>query len=404
MSASVLYHMQGVRGHRYCREKMVAGGMEIYVDVPDEKLRCPECGSQIVWRKGHKTRKFRAVPIGRKATTIVMEVPRVYCHDCQVTKQIELRFAKPHKRYTRFFERHVLDLLGGMTCLDVALHLGISWDTIKSIEKERLKQKYSKIPLKEVKQIAIDEIAVRKGHKYITLVLDLDSGRVIFIGNGKSEESLAPFWQKLKRSRAKIQAVASDMSKAYIAAVRHNLPDAIHVFDRFHIMKYFNDQLSKLRRRLYREATDDDARASLKGSRWILLKREENLDLTKDEPKRLKKTLDLNADLYTAYLLKEDLHELWEADDEDEAFRYLASWIAMAEHSQIPEMQAFANTLRNHHDKILNYHVCPITTGPLEGTNNKIKTMKRQSYGFRDDEYFMLKIFAIHEARYALVG
>lgn len=270
--------------------------------------------------------------------------------------------------------------------------------------KERLKKKYSKIPLKEVKHIAIDEIAVQKGHKYLTLVLDLDSGHVIFIGRGKDEKALAPFWRKLKRSRAKIQAVASDMSKAYIAAVRHNLPDAIHVFDRFHIMKYFNDQLSKLRRRLYREATDDDARASLKGSRWILLKREENLDLSKHEHERLEKALNLNADLYTAYLLKEDLCELWEADDEDEAFRSLASWIAIAEHSQIPEMQAFANTLRNHHDKILNYHVCPITTGPLEGTNNKIKTMKRQSYGFRDDEYFMLKIFAIHEARYALVG
>lgn len=195
------------------------------------------------------------------------------------------------------------------------------------------------------------------------------------------------------------------MSKAYIAAVRHNLPDAIHVFDRFHIMKYFNDQLSKLRRRLYREAKgDDETRASLKGSRWILLKREENLDLTKGEHKRLEKALKLNADLYAAYLLKEDLHELWEADDEEEAMRCLASWIATAEHSQIPEMQAFSNTLRNHHDKILNYHACPITTGPLEGTNNKIKTMKRQSYGFRDDEYFNLKIFAIHEARYALVG
>jgi transposase len=397
--------MLGVRGYKYCRQKMVAGGVEIYVEVPDEKLQCPECRSQIVWRKGHKERRFRSVPIGRKTTTIVAEVPRVYCHDCQAIKQIKLRFAKPHKRYTRFFERHVLDLLGGMTCLDVALHLGVSWKTVKSIEKTRLKQKYGKIPLKEVKHIAIDEIAVAKGHKYMTLVLDLDSGRVIFIGKGKDEKALAPFWKKLKRSRAKIQAVASDMSKAYIAAVRNNLPDAVHVFDRFHIMKYFNDQLSKLRRRLYREAKgDDEAQSALKGSRWVLLKREENLDANKNEPERLEKALNLNADLYSAYLLKEDLYELWEADDENEAFRCLASWIAMAEHSQIPEMQAFANTLRNHHDKILNYHACPITTGPLEGTNNKIKTMKRQAYGFRDDEYFMLKIFALHETRYALVG
>ena len=111
-------------------------------------------------------------------------------------------------------------------------------------------------------------------------------------------------------------------------------------------MKYFNDQLSKLRRRLYREAKGDkETQAALKGSRWILLKREENLDASKNEPERLEKALNLNADLYTAYLLKEDLSELWEAEDEDEAFKCLASWIAMAEHSQIPELQAFCEYL-----------------------------------------------------------
>ena len=158
-----------------------------------------------------------------------------------------------------------------------------------------------------------------------------------------------------------------------------------------------------MRRWLYREANGDkETLAALKGSRWFLLKREEHLDANEHE--RLEKALSVNADLYTAYLLKEDLSELWDADVEDEVLRRLASWIAVAEHSQIPEMQAFADTLRNHHDKILNYHACPITTGPLEGTNNKIKTMKRQAYGFRDDEYFMLKIFALHETRYALVG
>ena len=112
----------------------------------------------------------------------------------------------------------------------------------------------------------------------------------------------------------------------------------------------------------------------------------------------------LSADLAVAHALKEQLVELWESDDQDEAMQVLADWIADAEWSHIPEMQAFARTLRNHWEKILNYHCCEITSGPLEGLNNKIKTLKRQSYGFRDKEYFKLKILALHRTRYALLG
>ena len=135
-----------------------------------------------------------------------------------------------------------------------------------------------------------------------------------------------------------------------------------------------------------------------------MLKRPENLNEEKEEPKKLQIALDLHADLAVAYALKEQLVELWDADDEKEAMQLLADWVADAEWSQIPEMKAFANTLRNHWEKILNYHWCEITSGPLEGLNNKIKTLKRQSYGFRDQQYFKLKILAIHRSRYALLG
>jgi transposase len=164
-------------------------------------------------------------------------VPRVFCHDCQTTRQIKIHFAEEHKRYTRFFERHVLDLLLSTTCQDVAEHLGLSWDTVRDIEKRRLTRDFAKPPLKNVTHIAMEEIAVRKGHKYLTIVMDLQSGRVIFVGDGKGAEALIPFWKRLKRSRASIVAVCSDMSPASIAAIRNHLPDAIHVFDRFHVMK-----------------------------------------------------------------------------------------------------------------------------------------------------------------------
>ena len=400
MSATVLYHMHGIRGYTYLRQKIVSNGVEFYIAVPSDKLVCPSCHSTNVWQKGTKERRFRSLPVGRKTTTIVLEVPRVYCHDCQKIRQVTIHFAEEHKRYTRFFERYVLDLLLSMTCQDVAEHLGLSWDTVRDIEKRRLLRDFSKPPLKGVTHIAIDEIAVRKGHKYLTIVMDLHSGRVIFVGDGKGADALIPFWKRLKRSRANIVAVCTDMSSAYTSAIRTHLPEAIHVFDRFHVIKLFNEKLTDLRRRLYGETKDKDAKEALKGIRFVLLKRE----VSETESEKLEKALSLHADLAVAHALKEQLAELWEQDDEMSAFWCLADWISVAEWSEIPEMTAFAKTLRNYWQEVLNFYGAAITSGPLEGLNNKIKTLKRQSYGFRDQEYFKLKILAIHRTRYALLG
>jgi transposase len=392
--------MHGIRGYTFVRQQIVSGGVEFYISLADAKLSCPCCHSTNVWKKGDKERRFRSLPFGRKTVTIVLEVPRVYCHDCGVTRQIHITFAKEHKRYTRFFERYVLDLLQSMTVQDVARHLGLSWNTVRDIEKEALQRDFAKPSLKDVTHIAIDEIAIGKGHKYLTIVMDLHSGRVIFVGDGKGADALIPFWKRLKKSRTKIVAVCSDMSTAYISAIRAHLPDAIHVFDRFHIVKLFNEKMTALRRRLYGEAKDKTEKDALKGIRFDLLKREPDEKATE----RLENALALHADLAVAYTLKEQMYELWEQDDEEDAFKFLCEWIEDAQWSQIPEMIAFAKILRKYNREILNYYDVEITSGPLEGLNNKIKTMKRQAYGFRDKEYCKLKILAIHKARYALLG
>jgi len=342
--------------------------------------------------------------MGNKHVTIVLDVPRVECRDCEMVRQVDIGFARPLRRHIRAFERYVVDLLESMTCEDVAHHLGVSWGLIRDIEKEHLTRRYAKPRLKDVQCIAIDEIAVRKGQKYMTVVLDLDSGRVIFVGDGRGGEALSPFWKRLRRSGAQIRAVATDMSPAYIAAVQQMLPDAIFVFDRFHVIKLFNDKLTALRRRLHRQLKDSNERDSLKGIRWLLLKRSEHLDPDKSEPERLAQALELNSDLAAAYFLKEELSEIWEQDDYDSAEGMLLDWIQYAESLQIRELSDFAKTLRRHAIGILAYYDAAITTGPLEGLNNKIKTMKRQAYGFRDMKYFKLKILAIHRTRYALVG
>ena len=210
--------------------------------------------------------------------------------------------------------------------------------------------------------------------------------------------------RRLRRARAKIQAVATDMSKAYIRAIRDNLPSVVHVFDHFHVIKLFNDKLSALRRTLYHELSSDRHRRILKGTRWLLLKNPENLNEEKNEQARLEAALAINRPLAIAYYLKEDLRQIWQQRDKSTARLVLQDWIARAIASEIPMLQQFAATLHEHRRGILAYYDYPISTGPLEGTNTKIQAMKRQAYGFRDHDFFKLKILAIHQAKYALVG
>jgi transposase len=336
--------------------------------------------------------------------TLVLPIPRVECHDCGVVRQVAVSFAEPRLRYTKSLARYALELSRLMTIKDVAEHLGISWDVIKDIQKQDLGRRFGKPKLKHVRQIAIDEISVGKGHRYLTVVLDLESGAVVHVGQGKGGDALTAFWKRLRSSGAKVQAVATDMSPAFIEAVTTHLPRAALVFDRFHVMKLYHDKLSDLRRELHREATDLLHKDVLKGTRWLLLKRPENLDPTRHEPARLEEALRLNRPLALAYYLKEDLAEVWEQEDGEAARTFLLDWIHQAEASGIRMLKTFAKTLRAHAWGILAYYDHPISTGPLEGTNNKIKTMKRQAYGFRDQEFLRLKIYAIHQTKYALVG
>jgi transposase len=290
-----------------------------------------------------------------------------------------------------------------MTIKAVAQHLQISWDTVKEIQKRHLERHYANPQLKHLKEIAIDEICVGK-KRFLTTVLDLRTGAVVFVGKGRGGDALEPFWLRLKSSRAKVKAVAIDMSNAYTAAVRDNLPDAVLVYDHFHIIKLYNDKLTALRRELYREAVEGLDKDVLKGIRWLLLKNPENLDPKKGERERLDEALELNESLFIAYYMKDQLRLLWSQSDKRTARKFLNGWIQLANYTGIRILMSFAKTLAGHREGILAWYDYPISTGPLEGTNNKIKTMQRQAYGFRDREFFVLKIMAIHEANYELVG
>jgi transposase len=404
MSSQLLYQVFRVQGYRLTKLETDEHRVFLQVEPQPHRVCCSACRSRNVIRRGETVRVFRNLPVGSDLSFVIATLPRVECRDCGLVRQIDSGLAEPKRTYTHAFERYVLELSRYMTIQDVVFHLGVSWDIVKDIQKRNLRKRYAKPKLKKVRLIAIDEICIGRGHRYLTLVLDLQSGAILFVGEGKKAESLRPFWRRLRAARAKVQAVAMDMSPAFLSAVEHNLPQATVVFDRFHVVKLMNEKLTQLRRELHREAVDKLHKDVLKGTRWLLLKTPENLDPTKGEPKRLREALRLNESLATAYYLKEDLRQFWEQPNKRIARLKLLDWYHQAMASGVRVLMEFARLLLARQAGLLAWYDYPISTGPLEGTNNKIRTMQRQHYGLRDKEFFTLKLYQLHEAKYALVG
>ena len=235
----------------------------------------------------------------------------------------------------------------------------------------------------------------------MTVVIDLEGGQILWVAKGRGSDAVRKFFRKLRLARARVEAVACDMSAAYWSAVLKYLPGVDVVFDHFHIIKLANEKIDELRRALQREAGILERRF-IKGTRYLLLMGEENLP----EQKRaaLDQALRFNEPLSVAYYLKEELRWLWSQPTHAQMRKYLDAWCAQALESGIAQMISLAKTLRGHATGILNYFKHGISTGKLEGINNKIKTLKRKAYGYRDETFFILKLYSLHESKFTLTG
>lgn len=329
-----------------------------------------------------------------------MKVQRYKCksEECDYDQQENIPFATGSRSYTHRFAKYVVDLLRGMTLQDVANHLNVSWDTVKEIHSIYLQRHYCPPSLKGVKNIGIDEFAVKKGHIYKTIVVDLDTGRILYVGDGKGVDALDKFWKRVRRHNVKIEHIATDLSAAFIASVFENCPDAVHVFDHFHVVKLMNEHLDDIRRKVYAMEKDVNKRKVLKGTRYLLLGNGEDI-FDKQHKTRLDNALAMNEPLSKAYYLKEQLREIWSQVNKEEAEAALDDWVRQARESQIVQLAKMAATLLAHRRGILAWYDCHISTGKVEGINNKIKVMKRNAYGFRDDRYFTLRLYALHDCR-----
>ncbi len=405
MSAEALYEAMGIEGYEVEGAWDDDGTLRVQVVVPREALSCRQCGCQKVHIDQRARQEWKSAPWGVMPVVITMDSPKVKCLRCQAKTWHQPTFASGQRRVTKTFDAAMETWLSKLTIQDAAEMFGVAWHTVSEVNLARLK-KLPRPNLSQVKRLSIDENYLGKVHGFITVVMDLDTKAIVSIVKGRGKQALREFFARLAEALAQIVAVATDMSGGYVAAVEEFLPKAALVFDRFHVVKLMNEKLSDLRREMYNELTDKQHRKMLKGTRYLLMMNPENLKQNEkvDERAQLHDALKLNESLSIAYYLKEDLRQFWNQKSKPAAEKYLEAWCRRADASGIRQMQVMAKTLRSHRRGLLNWYDHPISTGPLEGINNKIGALQRRAYGYRNYEHLKERLLTLHHTKYTLQG
>ncbi|TVP02210.1 ISL3 family transposase [Shewanella algae] len=320
-----------------------------------------------------------------------LPVRRILCPDCGIVRE-HISWLKPYARQTTLLIEHVEALLKLLPIKHISQLLGLHWHTIKTIDKRRLAREVTEPDWSRVKRLVMDEFALFKGHRYATVVADADTHQVLWIGEGRSREAIRPFFVKLGQYCQQIEAVAMDMNTAFDLEVQKHCPQAKVVYDLFHVVaKYGREVIDRVRVDQANQLKHDKpARKRVKRGRWVLLKNRDNL--TDKQAGYLNELLESNKSLMTVYLLREQLKEMWYCTDEAEATAQWNLWWQQVRESGIRPLLQFGQRLKNYLHGIVASAVHPLHTCRLEGMNNKIKLLKRMGYGYRDTEYFFLKV------------
>jgi transposase len=299
-------------------------------------------------------------------------------------------FLDKYSLYTKRFEDYIALLCEKMTLKDVSRLCRIDWKTAKNIDKKYLAEQIVPISGLNPIRIAVDEIAYEKGHHYITVVRDIDLNRVIWVGLERKKETMDKFFAELGKEKSiRIKIAVMDMWDPYIASVKENCPDAEIIFDKFHVSKKVNEALDSIRKAEFRKA-DKEERKGMKKKRFLILSRQERLE--PEQKETVEDLKEVNAQLYEAYLLKEQVLDIFDEKNWHGAAIRLGKWIANVERLGIEPYIKVIKTIRNYWYGIVNYFKYRLTNAGSEGFNNKINVIKRRAYGFRDTGYFMLKI------------
>ncbi len=402
MSMESITEVLAIQG--FFAERMKAGDeqIDIWLERDWPEFQCARCGQvHMVAHDRHEV-TVQDLPMTGRPVYLHFMKARVRC--CAPQPEVErLTWVEKHGYQTVRLKWSIYEECKDSPVKAVATRHHLSWDTVKSIDKELIEHRLAKRNLKGLKQLGIDEVAMAKRHRYLTVVTDLQARKVVWVGEGRKSRNLARFFKALpETTRRRIEVVAIDMWKAYRKSVEKWLPNAEVVFDKFHVVAHLNKTLDDVRKNEARRLDKDDGKI-LKRKRWVLLKGAENL--SPEQQGTLKDLMDANENLQKAYLLKEEFRDFYRTDFKwhwrrglfkkiaEMARNALQGWVKRAKESLLAPFVKFCRMVERHEEGILRYFVKRVTSGLSEGMNNKIKVVKRRAYGYRDPGYFILKIY-----------
>jgi len=393
--------------------------LEFHSCLTSKDVCCPCCSKRVI---GHGIRKVRLTDIPFEPgipTVYEVFLHRYLCKSCGKIFTEQNPFKAPGFFLTKRCVQWIFELLKyKFPTSAIASFLGLEWNTVRKLEKMKidyiLEQRDEETRCSDYRPqfLAIDEFAIRKGHRYATCVMDLVRGDILWVGKGRAIKDFSKFFEKFGDSDllSQVKAVAMDMNASYNRLVQKHLPNAAIVYDRYHVQAQFGrDVLGQVRldeARRHKENAKIQAGCTetskeelqvekqryrqVKKARWILLQNEKSLSAEKE--KSLHEILETHADLAVCYAMKEELVSLFEIRDETLARERWTKWFDAAIGSSIPALAKFGRQKRKRIEGLIAHAKHPINTGKLEGFNNKIKVAKRNAFGFRNLNFFFAYI------------
>jgi transposase len=390
---TILNRVHRQRGFVYGEPCFCNEGRKAHLDVDvrphgRSRARCSGCGNKRVGYDTLAPRRFEFVPLWGIAVFLVYAMRRVDCPQCGIVVEM-VPWADGKTRITHAYAWFLAGWAKRLSWQEVAVAFETSWNTVFRSVEMAVTWGLARRDLDNVCSIGVDEVLWQRGYKFLTVVYQIDDGirRLLWVGKDRKQKTLLKFFRMLGTERAKkLKFVCSDMWKPYLQVIARKAPQAIHVLDRFHIASNMNKAISEVRAQEARELKQKGLMAVLKGTRYCLLKRPENL--TDHQNITLIELLKYNLKTVKAYLLKEQFQVFWSYASPYYASRFLDSWTAMAMRSRIEPIKKIARSLRIHKPLILNYFRArgTIALGAVEGLNNKLKVITRRAYGFRSFE------------------
>ena len=367
-------------------------GDHIFVSLSKihKTTKCPYCGRRIKISKEFYQRILRDLDIGPKQAFLSFNEHKLDC-PCGFRGFERLDFVETYSRATIRFEEYVYRLCINLPLTSVSEIAGVDWKNAKEIDIRYTQKRIENLKNISPRRIGVDEIAYEKGHHYLTVVRDIDLGKVIWVGLDRKSATFDAFFDELGSEKSKLIEIAvMDMWDPYILSVRERCPNVEIIFDKFHVIKKITGALDKVRKMEFADA-DEDERKLMKHKRFLMLKRRKRLD--EEELESLDALMKKNEKLYMGYLLKEQISDIFDRENIQSALIRLGLWFRNVITAGLDPFIDAMETIRNYYYGVANYFRYRLTNAGSEGFNTKINIIKRRAYGFADLDYFKLKIF-----------